>query len=282
MIGERAYGSRAERLRRRRSRKTESYYEPRQRAGGKTRGAPRNREYVRSGSRLSLRLGARWLTLPVLAMAVWGIFQALYGPRFQIGEVEVNGATIMSPSRVRSIGKFQGKTTFQIDPKEIVTRLESLPEIEQAKVRIGWPNRVAIEIVERKPVLEWNDGGTKWWVSEDGLAVLQRSQIPDLVRIHSQESVLRVGSSLAPVLDEETIAAALSFRSILGEDQEIFYESQRGFGIHDHRGWMAYFGHDGDMALKYQVYLQIADHLDQIGYPARLVSVEDLSAAFYR
>jgi hypothetical protein len=282
MIGERAYGSRAERLRRRRSKKTESYYEPRRRTGGKTRGNPRNREYVRSGSRLSLRLGARWVTVPLLALALWGIFQALDGPTFQIGEVEVNGATIMSPSRVRSIGKFQGKTSFQIDPKEIVARLERLPEIEQAKVRIGWPNHVVVEIVERKPVLEWNDAGTKWWVSEDGLAVLQRSQIPELVRIHSQDSVLSVGSSLDPVLDEETIASALNFHSVLGEDQEILYDSQRGFGIHDHRGWMAYFGHDGDMALKYQVYLQIAEHLDQIGYPARLVSVEDLSAAFYR
>jgi cell division septal protein FtsQ len=237
---------------------------------------------VRGGSHLALKFGVRWITVPLLAASIWMILQALQGPRFMIDQMDINGATIMSPSRVRSIGRLHGKTTFQIDPSEIVTRLLSLPEIAHAEVKVGWPNSVVIDIVERKPVLEWNDAGTTWWVSEEGLAILRRSYIPDLVQVTSVENALEIGDVLDPVLSTDAIAAAVNLSVQLEEGQEIFFDNLRGFGFQDPRGWMAYFGWDGDMGLKYQVYIDIVAHLDQTGYPARLVSVENLSAAFYR
>jgi hypothetical protein len=43
-----------------------------------------------------------------------------------------------------------------------------------------------------------------------------------------------------------------------------------------------YFGEQGDMAFKVRVYEAIAAHLLERGYPATLISVEDISATYYR
>jgi hypothetical protein len=45
---------------------------------------------------------------------------------------------------------------------------------------------------------------------------------------------------------------------------------------------MAYFGFTGDMNAKYRIYQAIAEDLVEDGYPATLVSVEDLESPFYR
>jgi hypothetical protein len=68
---------------------------------------------------------------------------------------------------------------------------------------------------------------------------------------------------------------------LLESDQPLLFNPKHGIGFLDERGWKAYFGTEGDMSKKYQVYLQIVEHLDREFYPARLVSVEDLGAPFF-
>jgi hypothetical protein len=240
------------------------------------------------GSRLRLpslrliRTGARIPALLLLSISVWGILTIYSASEFQVIQPEVSGIQYMSPSRVRTIAGASGRSIFKVDPSEIDSLLESLPEVESAKVEVHWPNKVVIEIVERLPVLAWNDAGQTWLLGAEGLAFYHRGTIPGLVHVHSLTSVLKVGDPLDPVIGREKIMAAYDLSMLLGNYSPLLYDERHGFGFQDERGWMAYFGSTGDMAAKFEIYEEIAALLDLEGYPATLISVEDLEGPFYR
>lgn len=282
MFGERVFGRarpNSERVRRRR--RAAPNLSPR-RARNK---ATRSTRQASSNHALPIRkfrLGARWITLPLLAVTSWMMVQTLSGPRLRVEKPDIIGTSITSPSRIRSIAGINNTYAFEVDPHAIAQQLEALPEIASATVSISWPNKVVIEIEERKPILEWNDAGTTWWISGDGIAFLRRSVVHDLIHVQSLERTLNFPRGLEPVLSPEVIATALALHENLEDQAQLFYDKDRGFGFRDARGWMAYFGKDGDIESKVNVYFKIVETLDKNGYPARMVSVENLKAAFYR
>jgi hypothetical protein len=87
---------------------------------------------------------------------------------------------------------------------------------------------------------------------------------------------------LDPVIEREKIKAAYDLSLLLEDHGPLLFDERYGFGFRDDRGWMAYFGFSGDMSVKYVVYEDIAQQLDAEGYPATLVSVQDLAGPFYR
>ncbi len=229
-----------------------------------------------------IRTGARIPALVLLSISVWGFLTVYSAPDFQVVQPEISGIQYMSPSRARTIAHVSGQTIFKVDPKEIEELLESLPEVKDANVKVGWPNHVVIEIEERQPVMVWHDAGQTWVLTADGLAFYHRGSIPGLVHVQSLTSVLKIGDPLDPVIGKEKIIAAYDLSLLLGNEGPLLYDTQHGFGFRDERGWMAYFGFSGDMEAKFKVYEVIAEQLANEGYPASLVSVEDLEGPFYR
>lgn len=234
------------------------------------------------GSHPLVRFGTRWLSLFGLGMTIWILSQLTSGAEYRIDTFSIEGAYYMSPSRIRSIANLGGRQSYQIDPSEIEQKLEMHAEVLSAEVTLSWPNDLVIEIEERLPVLEWNDAGRSWLISADGLAYLRRSSPPELNRVHSLNSVLQIGETLTPVIDPNVVQAALDLKARIGDGQDLIFDSEHGFGFQDGYGWMAFFGVDGDMGYKLEAYSKIVEILLQNRYPANLVSVEDVSAPYYR
>lgn len=296
MLGERVFGrprTRAQRVRDRRSRAPKG----RGKASAGLVGAPRRNVRRRAGANSQVRrraglaslgshplvrFGTRWVSLIALGMTVWTLSQLKNGEEYRIDSVSIQGAYYMSPSRIRSIANVSGLQNYQIDPGEVEKKLEMHPEVLSAEVTLHWPNELVIELDERLPVLEWNDGGRSWLITTDGLGYLRRSSPPELNRVHSLEPVLQVGEPLSPVIDPAIVQAALDLKTMVGDSQDLIYDKAHGFGFQDAYGWMAFFGVEGDMVYKLEAYSKIVEILLQNRYPASLVSVEDISAPYYR
>jgi cell division septal protein FtsQ len=229
-----------------------------------------------------IRTGARIPALLLLSIAAWGLFTIFSSSDFQVIQAEISGIQYLSPSRVRTIAGVNAQSIFKVDPDDIEMLLESLPEVEEANVEVHWPNQVVIEIEERQPVMAWNDAGQTWILSADGLAFYLRGALPGLVHVQSLTSVLGIGEPLEPVIEKEKIKSAYDLSLLLGNDGPILYDERHGFGFRDERGWMAYFGSSGDMTAKFEIYEILAEKLAHSGYPATLVSVEDIEGPFYR
>jgi len=72
---------------------------------------------------------------------------------FQLREVEVRGCRKVEEKTIRSLARIEGMPNlFTIELKEISRRVETHPWIEQVIVRKVFPNRLLIQIEERRPI----------------------------------------------------------------------------------------------------------------------------------
>jgi hypothetical protein len=297
-VDERALGvarTRAERARSRRARQVSVVEAPPRlrRAKPKRRKALRRRYDlalpVELGAEIRLpaipviRPGPRLVSAGLLLGTIWILTQLMRSPGLITAEASVLGNKMLTPAQVRSLALTQGMPSFMIDPKEIAGRLTAHSEIATAKVAVGWPNLVEIQIEEREPLVAWNDGGRRWWLSRDGVAFLQHGEWPGLVQVTTQEPVLNITQDpLATAISPDVLLAATALSAQLPEAEALNYDPIKGLNFDDPRGWTAVFGFGGDMLLKVRLYRGIVDDLAQRGISASLISVADTTTPYYR
>ncbi len=72
---------------------------------------------------------------------------------FRVREVEVEGSRKVPKETLLSLTVMEGMPNlFSVKLKELVKRLESHPWIEQVRVRKVFPNKIVIQVEERKPM----------------------------------------------------------------------------------------------------------------------------------
>ncbi len=237
---------------------------------------------VRLPAMPEFQVGARLISLPLLVVILWVGYQMLTGTTFQVGEAQIHGAAFMSEALVRSIARVDDRPVFLVDPEEIAAQLESYPEIADAEVAVSWPNSVEIHVNERSPLVAWDDGGRKWWLSDDGVAFLEREAMPGMVVVVSDEPVLDIQDDpLAQVIDPEILRCAAELGALLPDAGIIRYDRANGLVLEDARGWTVYFGSEGDMAQKVRVYVEIGEWLATQYQQPSMVSVVDPGSPYY-
>ena len=83
----------------------------------------------------------------------WVYVHLLGDPYFRVREVEVEGSRKIPKETLLSLTVMEGMPNlFSVNLKEVVKRLESHPWIEQVRVRKVFPNKILIQIEERKPM----------------------------------------------------------------------------------------------------------------------------------
>jgi cell division protein FtsQ len=94
------------------------------------------------------------------ALVPWGTGQVLSAMDRQIMAIDISGE-LVGESRValeRSAGRWVGRSFFATDLSEVKDQLEKRPWVESAAVKRVWPDRLAIEVREKKPLAYWSDG----------------------------------------------------------------------------------------------------------------------------
>jgi len=83
----------------------------------------------------------------------WVYVHLLEDPYFRVREVEVEGGRKIPKETLLSLTRLEGMPSlFSVKLKGVVKRLESHPWIEQVRVRKVFPNKIVIQIEERKPM----------------------------------------------------------------------------------------------------------------------------------
>jgi len=231
----------------------------------------------------ALRMGPRALTAVLLGLWALTIHAAWTGARFEITDIRIEGAKLMSEAQVRSIARLRGLPSLAVDPQAVEQRLESYAEIDGAEVRVRWPNQVTIEIQERRPIVEWQDGTQVWWLNASGVAFIQREPYPGLVRVVAEQPVLEIDEdALLPAILPEVLWEAVAVAEQLPHIGDLTYSPIHGIGFEDPRGWKVIVGQGGDLDTKLQVYAAITAQLMERGVKVQLVNVEDPSTPYYK
>jgi hypothetical protein len=90
------------------------------------------------------------------------------------------------------------------------------------------------------------------------------------------------GFSSRPLLTREMVKAVLLMAQNAPPEALLVYTAEHGLVWQDKRGWSVYFGAPGDIEMKLKVYRSILDHLKSQDTRPEMISVEFLSAPYYR
>jgi cell division protein FtsQ len=102
----------------------------------------------------TIRVALQLLVLSFFLFVSHWIYAHLLGdPYFRVREVEVEGGRKIPKETLLSLTVIEGMPNlFSVKLKEVVKRLESHPWIEQVRVRKVFPNKILIQIEEKKPM----------------------------------------------------------------------------------------------------------------------------------
>jgi hypothetical protein len=207
----------------------------------------------------------------------------------------VNNAQIIGNQRIpadeiNAALELNGRPVFLQTPARIRERaLLAYPELASVEVTVDFPNIVTVNVIERQPVIQWQQDGGYAWVDEtgtafrprgeaQGLIVLQALGAPPVITVLEPDPLVP-----APFISDDTVKAIMALAPFVPAGTPILYDPATGLSWTDGRGWQAVFGTGGnDMEVKVRVYQAMVDWLSQRGIRPILINVAYPDAPFYR
>jgi hypothetical protein len=235
-------------------------------------------------------LGKRLPSFLVVALLAAALYFAFNTPQLRVAEAQVIGNQMLTPAEINSALDISGQPTFFLIPSELEKRLRiQFPELAAAKVDIALPNTVSVQVVERKPVIRWEQGDGYTWVSEDGIAFRPHGDMPGLISVMALSAppieglVSSDALTPAPFLSPDMVKSIKGLAGHVPPGVPIIYDASFGLGWNDPRGWKVYFGTTGrDVELKMRVYESMVASLTQRGIQPALINVTYPTAPYYR
>lgn len=184
------------------------------RAGGPGR---RSRPIRRASAGLTPTRAGAALAILVSALAVYGLSAT---SAFGFGRLEIDGAILTSEAAIRErLELVEGQNLFEIATEPLEARIREIPAVAAVDISLGLPDTVAVQIVERVPILVWQIGERRLLVDDSGLlfARLDKSppasvaDLPVVLDARANSVKLAVGLPIDPVdLDAATRLASLT------------------------------------------------------------------------
>jgi hypothetical protein len=250
----------------------------------------------------SLQFGWRLISGAVflLSFAVVISFSSL--STFRVSTIHLKDAQRLSSEAVRAQVDLIGSSIIEIEPDEVKAMVEErLPGVKTARVSVGLPAAVTIQVEERVPLILWVQESTSHWIDAEGVlfpvfgeaevaqTVAATGNPPAAPEVFSAEVDAETGviSHLLEMNLPRTtsifVQAVLSLKDAVPEDSALQYDPQFGLGWQDPNGWLVYFGQDThNIDTKLAEYQQILAVLDQKNVTPTMISLEFIHAPYYR
>lgn len=218
------------------------------------------------------------------------LYLAFTAEIFVAGAPRISGNQHLSAEELNAALGIGHTQIFWLDPAELEQRLRlNLPELLEARVNIGLPNTISVQVRERTPVIVWNQEGGYTWIDSDGVAFRPRGVAEGVITVQAQSApetdATPPSDPLAPhpYISPDLVQAILALAPHVPAGEAILYDAGHGLGWADGRGWQAFFGQESrDMALRLRIYDSLIQTFNTQGIQPAFVSVQYPSAPYYR
>jgi cell division protein FtsQ len=249
-----------------------------------------------------LQIGWRLISgsIFLLSLAVVISFTSLSA--FQISTITLRGAQRLSTEAILSQVDLTGSSIITVEPDHVQTMVEDrFPSLSNVSVSVSLPASVTLRVVEREPVILWQQDNLAHWIDAEGVmfpvfgeaAVAQTvaasgnpPAAPEVFNPEVDEETGEISHVLEPSLPSTTpefVQAVLSLSNYIPEGTTLQYDPQFGLGWRDPIGWLVYFGRDThNIDMKLSEYQTIIGALEKQNITPALISLEFLHAPYYR
>lgn len=238
------------------------------------------------------RAHTNWRIASVLFALLFGtmLVLAFQWRYFYVPSAYVFGNTRILSEEINGIIGVSGRNIFTVQPDDLERRLRlNYPELLSAQVDVYLPNYVYVTVLERQPVILWNQNEGYTWVDASGVAFRPRGEAAGLILVNALDTPpAGIQSpddpySPPPFMQKELVDAALALAPLVPAGSTLTYSSSDGFSWKDPHGWTVAFGASAhDIPLKIRVYQALVDSLNQRGKVPVYISVEHPDGPYYR
>lgn len=236
------------------------------------------------------RANWRFASLLIVLLLGVGVYLALSLPYFNVPSATVLGNNRLTKEEINSVLGVMGQSIFTVQPEQVRARLlTNYPELLSAEVKVYLPNHVYVTVVERQPVILWQQDGGYTWIDASGVAFRPRGSADGIVSVNSLDAppaglpILDDPLSPPPFINSDLVEAIIALSPLVPANTTMTYSAADGLGWSDPRGWRAAFGISADdMPLKIRVYQSLVDSLVQRNRIPEFISVVHPDGPFYR
>ena len=240
--------------------------------------------------RVQIRVGWRLLSFFLLAIFGVAIYFAWTLPLFRVPAATLSGNQMLTAEEIESVLRLNGSPVYFVVPANVENALRlNFPEITSANVTVDLPNKVTATIVERQPIIRWEQSGSYAWVDAEGVIFRPRGERSDLVVVSASGSppagLKSEVDALAPVpyVARPIVESIRLLAPNVPQGSVLLYDPKFGLGWVDARGWTAWFGADPDQTdMKLRVYASLVTSILERGITPTFINVAYPSAPYYR
>jgi hypothetical protein len=234
----------------------------------------------------------KWRFTSLALVIVFGvmIFLALAHPYFNIPSITVLGNNRLTREAISDATGVLGQSIFTVQPEDVEMRLRmNYPELLSVDAGVYLPNHLYVTVVERQPVVLWQQNNAYTWIDETGVAFRPSGVVEGLIPVTGLANP-PLGTPPAdapfappPFAQKELVDAIILLAPIVPADATMFYDATYGLGWEDSRGWKAFFGTSAhDMALKVRVYQSLTESFAERIVKPIFINVTYPEAPYYR
>ncbi len=221
---------------------------------------------------------------------------------FQVSAIQLRGAQRLTFESLQSQVDLVGTSIIRLDPDQIKSSIEErFHGLSSVNVSVSLPANVTIQVIERKPIILWQQENETLWIDAEGVmfpvngevevlqTVIATSDPPSAPEVFTAEvddetgEISHLLEQSYPSTTEEFVQAVLSITEYIPEGSPLRYDHQFGLGWQDPNGWLVYFGRDtANIEMKLSEYQTIIGALENQNVIPSLISLEFLHAPYFR
>jgi cell division protein FtsQ len=258
-----------------------------------------------------IRPGWRLLSFFLVVLLSAVISYTWNSPAYHVTGLAVKGNSRVSAHDIESVVNLSGASIFTIDPQTVLDQVKAaFPEVTDLSLQVSSPNKVALLLRERTPVVTWQYGKDVIWIDAEGAMFPPRGKATTRITVNADKAPPLVKAAvkntkissdakntdsskaepLLPALslvdqriDPKVLTTAIRFSTMLPKGTELTYSQSQGLGWTDPEGWDVFVGMNLDnIDLKMTVYKAIVKRLKDEGIKPVLVSLENVDTPYYR
>lgn len=189
------------------------------------------------------------VSLPVFVLGA--ILTAYSFPALNVTQVDIVGAQTLDVPSTRASLHLEGSNILSVDASTIEKILRQQPVVKSVSVRRQWPNKITVQVEERRPAAFWQTPEGIYAVDDVGFVISQSPSPGPLPVINTQEGGVRVGSTVPQGMLGLVRTLASRMPPDFGvKPRQFDYSSAQGLTVLTDQGWKVVFGDDRDTDFK--------------------------------
>jgi cell division protein FtsQ len=233
------------------------------------------------------QVNVRWISGILLVLLALSAFALATMPQFRVSKPTVSGSNLINLEEITYYTGLRSIPLFMVDPESIrQTLLKRYPEAKDVKVKAMFPNQVDITLEQRKPILEWDFGGSKFWVDDQGIVMKELTEPSEMMYVLANSFPGARNKFDRKVPESFTTHMLKTLKDIYAvkpEDGTLFYTYENGYGWMTKGEFTLWLGRDSnDLDEKLKMAESLANYFKEEEIFPEMLSLEFPGAPYYR